>query len=89
MASPTFRQVESWRWVIAQWLSLASFQLSCWWLDKGDVLLGCWLSGAGVHVPFSETNELWLRSALEGYPDVDDYRRQLCCRRFMHRNKVT
>ena len=89
MVSPTFCQVESWRWVVAQWLSLAGFKLRRWWLDKGDVPPGCWLFEAGICVPFNEVDQLWLQGTLEGHPNADDYHRQLRCWRFMRHDKTT
>ena len=89
MANPTFRQVESWRWILAHWLSMAGMQLSRWWLDKSNVPPGYWLFGAAVRVPFSEEDEHWLRAALADHPEALDFRRQLSYRRFLRRERGT
>ena len=89
MANPTFRQVESWRWVLAHWLSMAGMQLSRWWLDKSNVPPGYWLFRVGVRVSFSEEDEPWLRAALADHPEALDFRQQLSHRHFLRRERGT
>ena len=86
---PTMRTVESWRWVVANWLALAGFQLRSWWLEAAEEPGGHWRFGAAVRIPFGEGDEAMLQYALEQHADAPRFRMQRDRRRASTRDMAT
>lgn len=73
MAITTFRQVESWRFLVEQWLATSAIWLSQWWIERADVGNNSWVFGMTLVVPFSLEDANWLQYLRESGEDAERY----------------